>query len=286
MRRVVSTRADVGIMVRELGDGPPVLFIHGWSLSGEVWDRQMRVVAESGHRAIAVDMRGHGGSDAPLGGYGIADLACDMVDVLESLEVAGAAVVGWSLGGMVGLRLGCDRPDLVRSLIMVASNGVAASRTENFPFGVPPDGLLAAINAAEHRDRIAQRRSAIGGPFKTLPDDAVLDWLHRISIQTPSWAGQAAMRTLLRTDQVHLLDSIGVPVTQIVGTSDPALSLRGAHWVNERLGGTLVELDAGHYPMLEQADEFDAALLTALGLRDAAHSRVRPSDEVSGHAVT
>lgn len=286
MRRTVPTREGVGIAVRELGEGPAVLFIHGWSLSGEVWDRQMRVVAEAGHRAIAVDMRGHGDSDAPLGGYAIDDLTRDMVDVLDALGVSSTMVVGWSLGGMVGLRLAHDRPDLVTGLVMVASNGVAASRTDNFPFGVPAEGPLNTITAADHHDRITLRRSAVGDPFKTAPGDAVLDWLHRISIQTPSWAGRAAMRTLLCTDQVHLLDSIAVPVTQIVGTSDPALSLRGARWVNEKLASTLVELDAGHYPMLEQADEFDAALLDSLGAVNGHDSHVRRADELSGHPVT
>ncbi|MFC8528913.1 alpha/beta fold hydrolase [Nocardia sp. NPDC057227] len=265
--RLVEVRDGVRINVRELGAGRPVLLIHGWSLSGETWDRQLRVLAEAGHRVLAVDLRGHGGSDAPLDGYGIDSLAADAADVLAARGVTAAAVVGWSLGGMVALRLAHEHPALVERVVLVASNGVAASRTPAFPFGVPADGPLNAILAAEHDDRITLRRSAVGDPFRTPPEPLLLDWLHRISLRTPSWAARAALRTLLRTDQVELLDGLRAPVTQIVGTADPALSVRGARWLHERLGTTLVELDTGHYPMFEAADEFDAALLRAVSAR-------------------
>ncbi|MDR7172552.1 pimeloyl-ACP methyl ester carboxylesterase [Nocardia kruczakiae] len=266
--RLVETRDNVRINVRVLGTGRPVLLIHGWSLSGEVWDRQIRVLADAGYQVLAMDMRGHGGSDAPLDGYDIGSLAEDAADVLVALGIPIAAVVGWSLGGMVALRLACDHPAAVERVVMVASNGVAASRTESFPFGVPAEGPLTAILNAEHRDRIALRRSAVGDPFKEPPNPDLLDWLHRVSLQTPSWAAGAAMRTLLCTDQTHILDRVAIPVTQIIGTADPALSVRGARWVCERLGSTLVELDTGHYPMLEAAAEFDAALLAALAETD------------------
>ncbi|MFI9411392.1 alpha/beta fold hydrolase [Nocardia gamkensis] len=263
--RLIEVRDGVRINVRELGAGRPVLLIHGWSLSNAAWDRQIRVLAEAGYRVLAMDLRGHGGSDAPMEGYEIDSLAADAAGVLVASGVTAAAVVGWSLGGMVGLRLAHDHPTLVERVILVASNGVAASRTESFPFGVPAEGPLKAILAAEHIDRIALRRSAVGDPFKEEPAPRLLDWLHRISLRTPSWAARAAMRTLLCTDQVHILDGVRVPVIQIIGTVDPALSVRGARWLHERLATTLVELDAGHYPMLEAADEFDAALLQAVG---------------------
>ncbi|MFI1465560.1 alpha/beta fold hydrolase [Nocardia carnea] len=265
--RLVDTRDGVRINVRVLGTGQPVLLIHGWSLSGEAWDRQIRVLAESGYRVLAMDLRGHGGSDAPLDGYEIDSLARDAADVLAALGTPAATVVGWSLGGMVALRLAHDHPEAVAAVVLVASNGVAASRTESFPFGVPAHGPLTAILNAEHDDRIALRRSAVGDPFKEPPSPHVLDWLHRISLQTPSWAGRAAMRTLLGTDQTHILGGVPAPVTQIIGTADPALSVRGARWLSEQLDSTLVELDTGHYPMLEKADEFDAALLAAVARR-------------------
>ncbi|RYE43906.1 MAG: alpha/beta hydrolase [Hyphomicrobiales bacterium] len=261
---LVEVEPGVRVNVLELGVGDPVLLIHGWSLSSAVWDRQIRVLAETGHRVLAMDLRGHGGSDAPLGGYDIDRLAADGAAVLEALGAAGAAVVGWSLGGMTALRMAYRYPALVERLVLVASNGVAGARQPDYPFGVPADAIEGEMHAAEHANRLPYRRRAVGDPFGVPPDEQILDWLHRISLQTPSWAANACMTTLLRTAQVDILGDIDVPVTQIIGTSDPALSVRGARWVHERISSALVELDCGHYPMLERADAFDAALLQAL----------------------
>ncbi|MGV9863036.1 alpha/beta fold hydrolase [Rhodococcus koreensis] len=261
---LVEVEPGVRINVLELGVGDPVLLIHGWSLSSAVWDRQIRVLAEAGHRVLAMDLRGHGGSDAPLGDYGIDRLAADGAAILDAFGAAGAAVVGWSLGGMTALRMAYRYPALVDRLVLVASNGVAGARQPDYPFGVPADAVEGGMHAAEHVNRLPYRRQAVGDPFGAPPDQQTLDWLQRISLQTPSWAANACMTTLLRTAQVHVLDDLDVPVTQIIGTADPALSVRGARWVHERIHSTLVELDCGHYPMLEKADAFDEALLRAV----------------------
>lgn len=269
--RYIEVEDGVKINVLDLGTGPAVLLIHGWSLSHEVWDRQIRILAQAGHRVLALDTRGHGKSDAPLTGYDIEQLASDAFAVLDAFGVGQASVVGWSLGGMTATKMASLCPERITALVLVASNGVAGARQKNFPFGAPPEAPLAAILAAEHNDRIALRRSAVGDPFGTTPDPHVLDWLHRISLQTPSWAAEACMRTLLCTDQSHLLDRLRASVTQIVGTADPAMSIRGARWVHERTSSTLIELDCGHYPMLELPDRFDDALLTAVSSATMVH---------------
>jgi pimeloyl-ACP methyl ester carboxylesterase len=239
------------------------MLIHGWSLAQEVWDRQMRVLAGAGRRVIAIDLRGHGASDAPLEGYHIEQLAADAADVLRAYGADSAAVGGWSLGGMTALRMAHAFPDLVSKVVMVASVGVAHVRHEAYPFGPAAGGSAeAGMQRSEHADRIKFRRQAIGGLFKNSPEPHVLDWLHRVSLQTPSWAASACLSTLLRTEQTGLLGEIGVPVSQLVGTRDPGLSIDGARWVQGQLDGQLIEFDCGHYPMFECADDFDAALLT------------------------
>jgi len=263
---LVEVEPGVRLNVQDIGSGPPVVLVHGWSLSHEVFDRQIRVLAEAGRRVVAVDVRGHGASDAPLGDYDIERLAADVVAVMAHFDLRDVALVGWSLGGMTALRVAADAPERLAKVVMVASNGVASARHEDFPFGAPAEKAAKLMLAGELGDRVTFRTSAIGQPFGDPPSDDVLRWLLRISLQTPSWAGAGCMRTLVLTDQVDVLERVQVPVDQIIGIRDPAMSRRGAAWVQERLGGTLVELDCGHYPMLERADEFDAALLAAVGV--------------------
>lgn len=261
----VSDLIDVGggvrLAARSLGEGPPVLLIHGWSLAGEVWDRQMRVLADAGRQAIALDLRGHGTSDAPRDGYDVAQLATDAAAVLRAYGAESATVVGWSLGGLTALKMAHAHADLVARVVLVASVGVAHVRQPSYPYG-PPAGQLheASMQRAEHDDRIAFRRRAIGGLFKDPPAVHFLDWLHRVSLQTPSWAAAACLSTLFRTEQTSLLSEINVPVSQMIGTADPGLSVDGARWIQHQLDGKIVEFDCGHYPMFECADAFDAAL--------------------------
>ena len=263
MNSFVEVGGGVRLRVRPLGSGKPVLLIHGWTLAHEVWDRPMQVLAAAGHQAIAIDLRGHGDSDAPLQGYDVEQLAADGAAVLRELATQPATVVGWSLGGLTALRLAHDFPELVSGVVTVASVGAAHVRHAAYPYGPPAgEAAEAALRGFEFSDRIRFRRKAIGDLFKDVPAPDVLDWLHRVSLRTPGWVAGACLSTLFRTEQTELLKDISVPVSQIIGAHDPGLSVDGARWVQSQVSGALVELDCGHYPMLECADEFDSALLS------------------------
>lgn len=189
--------------------------------------------------------------------------------MLDDLGIASATVVGHSLGGLVSFALAARRPDLVASLVLVSSNGVRASRSDAFPFGRPPEPTLEAVIADEERDRPGSRRRGLSCFAGGEPDPATLDWLFGVSMRMPSWAAVGCYRTLLTSDQVDSLDGVRQPVLQIAGAADPAMSLRGARWLAERLTDTrLVEIeDCGHFPMLEKPDEFDEALAAFVSTR-------------------
>jgi pimeloyl-ACP methyl ester carboxylesterase len=102
------------------GSGPPVLLLHGLGSDRRSWRAQCAAL-ENRHRVIAVDLRGHGESSRPRSGYQIAQLAADVAALVETLELPPAHVVGLSLGGMVAFQLAVDRPELVRSLVIVNS---------------------------------------------------------------------------------------------------------------------------------------------------------------------
>jgi non-heme chloroperoxidase len=259
--RKVQVADGAELEVQDVGSGPPVVLVSGFGLDQSLWDRQVALLAER-HRTLCVVQRGHGGSDGPLGGYELDGLAGDLADVLDALGVTGATVVGHSLGGLVAFRLAVRRPDLVASLVLVSSNGVRASRSEDFPFGRPPEATLDAVVADERADRPGARRRGLCCFADGEPPAPTLDWLFAVSMRMPSWAAQACYRTLLTSDQVADLAAVRQPVLQIAGTADPVMSLRGARWLAERLGDTrLVEIDGcGHFPMLEKPDELEAAL--------------------------
>ncbi|WP_238304895.1 MULTISPECIES: alpha/beta fold hydrolase [Mycobacterium] len=253
----------VRIHVQDLGDGPAVVLISGFGLDHELWDRQVRVLTGRGFRVLCVDQRGHGFSDNPLDGYDIDRLAADLVAALTRLDVGNATVVGHSFGGQVAFRAAATAPELCTALVLVGSNGVRASRSDEFPFGGPPEPLLAGMQAEEHANRVGSRYRTIATAFAHEPDPRTVDWLVRCSLRMPSWAATACYRSLLTTDLLADIPRIDQPVLQVIGTNDPVHSAKGARWLQQQLkNATLVEIpDCGHYPMLEAPDAFESALL-------------------------
>lgn len=251
------------------GAGRPVVLIAGFGLNSEAWQGQVTSLTAAGHRVVAIDVRGTGQSAKPLGSYDMDRLAADLAAVIEHLDLQQVTLVGWSFGAQISLRLATMVPERVTRLVWVGSNAVRASRSEEFPFGPEPDAIEARLVHLERTKRIETRRRTIASAFHVEPDPEVIGWLLRMQLLMPSWAAIPCYRTYLHTDQVAALPELAVPVLQIMGTHDPVSPIEGTGWVQERLkDGRVVELDCGHYPMLEVPREFDEALLAFLGEAD------------------
>ena len=103
----------------EAGDGaPPVVLLHGWCCDrGFLAPQQAHLAAR--HRSIAIDLPGHGASDAPRRDYQAAALATDVGWLCDRLELARPIVVGHSLGGAVAVELGLSRPAQVAAVVVL-----------------------------------------------------------------------------------------------------------------------------------------------------------------------
>ena len=251
----------MSVYARDVGEGRPLVLIPGFGLNHEVWEGQVRALVEE-HRVVCIDLRGTGRSDKPTGGYGIDRLADDVLEVLESLDLQEVTLVGWSFGGQVAFRLAARSPERLRQLVLIASNGVRASRSEEFPFGPDADALETALVRAEDEARTSSRRRAIRSGFHEEPEPELLDWLLRCHLQMPSRAAVPCYRTYLHSDLTADLPAVTLPVLQVIGAEDPVTSPEGAAWLRARLtDARLVEIaGCGHYPMFEAAERLDEEL--------------------------
>lgn len=109
-------RDGIALNAHVSGDGPPVLFLHALGLDRTIWSGVMERMPN--HRLIAMDLRGHGASDAPPPPYAMGALIADAEAVLEAAEARDAVVIGISLGGMIAQGLAVKRLDLVRALVL------------------------------------------------------------------------------------------------------------------------------------------------------------------------
>jgi pimeloyl-ACP methyl ester carboxylesterase len=119
---------DIDLYYEATGQGQPILFVHGLGSSTRDWQRQVAYFSPH-YRAVTFDLRGHGQSHKPPGPYTIPLFASDSARLIESLDLAPAHVVGISLGGMVAFQLAVDRPELLRSLVIINSSPELVLRT-------------------------------------------------------------------------------------------------------------------------------------------------------------
>ena len=149
----ISTNG-VSLHVVALGEGPPVLFCHGFPAIGASWRRQMEAAAAAGYRAIVPDMRGYGRSDAPVdaAAYMPFHTVGELVGILDHLALPDCTVVGHDFGANVAWNAAMMRPDRFSAVFGIS---VAFQRPGGRNF-------LDTLRAAEHDDfyMFAQMRAA------------------------------------------------------------------------------------------------------------------------------
>ena len=99
-RNVALPGRDITLAVHEMGEGPAVVFSHGFPELAFSWRHQLPAVAAAGFRAIAPDQRGYGRSSAPhsIDAYGLTELTGDLAALLDALEIEKAIFVGHDWG--------------------------------------------------------------------------------------------------------------------------------------------------------------------------------------------
>ena len=236
------------------GDGPPVLLVHGYPLSGRLWDEVVGHLGP-GFRVIVPDLRGHGRSDAAEVA-GMDDLAADLLAVLDAADESRPVVlVGMSMGGYASLAFCRHYPHRVRALALVDSRASSDS----------PD-------AAEARRRTAERvmqegvesvaDEMVGKLFSpSAPDALTRLWRDRMA-QTPPLGVAAALRGMAeRPDSEEMLRDLDIPLLVIVGEDDVITPPEAARSMSYAAGGSLVVITgAGHMTPVEKPEEVASAL--------------------------
>ena len=97
--KFIKTAPNVKLYVKDYGIGKPVILIHGWPLSNEMWEYQIEDLVENGFRVIAYDRRGFGKSSQPWNGYNYDTLTDDLKSIIDQLDLTDVTLVGFSMGG-------------------------------------------------------------------------------------------------------------------------------------------------------------------------------------------
>lgn len=150
---------DVTLNTAIAGTGSPIVLLHGWPHTWQVWRGVIDRLANE-HRVIAPDLRGLGGSDRAAKGYDLETLASDAAGLLAALDVTDAVVVGLDLGAPIAWMLAERHPDRVRRLAVMEAVLGTLPGAEAFFVGGPPwwfgfhgvDGLAETVLTGHERD--------------------------------------------------------------------------------------------------------------------------------------
>jgi pimeloyl-ACP methyl ester carboxylesterase len=236
--RFVSLPSGIRVRVVESGpeEGEAVVMLPGWGCSAYAFRKNVGAWGESGARVIAVEMKGQGWSDKPLGEgeYSVEALTEHVIEVLDALEVESATLVGLSLGGLVATRLALVAPERVRRLALLDPVGFGRVRLVGLARLFPASawGVLPRIAARRWAFALALR-GAYGSrarPSARDVDEYFAPARDPAFVQT-LWAllHEVDWR-LLTTDEVRRLT---MPLLVIFGSEDRLVSPRDA----ERLAG-------------------------------------------------
>ena len=251
--------------VHAVADGPPdapvLVLSPSLGCTHAMWDPQVSGLAEL-FRVVRYDPRGHGRSPVPAGPYAIADLAEDVVRLLDRHDVERAHYCGLSLGGMTGIALAADHPDRVDRLVLCGT-------TAQFPPPAPFAERAATVRAkgtGAIADTVVERWVT---PGFAAAHPEVVAWLRSMIERTPDEGYAACCDAIERMDLRGALSRITAPTLVVGGEQDPVTTPDVVRRIADAVPGALLEVlsPAAHLANIEQAEALTRLLLDHL-LRD------------------
>ena len=227
-----------------IGEGSPVVLLHGGLANSDYWGNQVRALAPT-HRVILMDSRGHGRSTRDAEPFGYDRMADDVVGLLDVLKVPRADIVGWSDGGIIALDLAMRHPGRVGKIFAFAANTVTS--------GVQPDVEKNATFAAfiERAGKEYEKLSATPKEYKAFVEQISHMWFSQ-----PNW-----------TDAE--LATIKAPTLIVDGDHDEAIKRDHTEYIARTIpgAGLLILPNVSHFAFLQDSGFFNFAILHFLGDR-------------------
>lgn len=221
---MIETAPNVRLHVEDWGQGQPVVFLHGWPLSHEMFEYQINQLGNE-FRCILIDRRGFGKSDQPWSGYDYDTLADDIQAVLEELDLHGVILVGFSMGGAEALRyLSRHGSNRISKLVLLGAAAPRLLKAPDFEEGVDKSVFDEMIeNAIQDRAAFVESFSKdfFGATILNTPlSSKLMDWFHSLIMKSSPRAFINCILTFSQADLRADLAKVDVPTLIIHGTAD------------------------------------------------------------------
>jgi 3-oxoadipate enol-lactonase len=235
-----------------------ILFLHAFPLNAEMWHAQADLIPP-GWRMIAPDYRGFGQSRPLAAATTMNDLAGDVVDLLDHLEIHETVVAGCSLGGYVAFELLASAPSYAKGLVLIDTRA-GADTDEGKAARRKMLQKLDADGAAAIADEMTPK---LLGATTQRDRPGLVSHVHEMIAGTEEAGIKMAITAMMnRKDMTASLGAIKVPTLIIAGAEDTLIPPSAGEQMHSAIKGSELEIipGAGHLPSLEQPAAFDAVL--------------------------
>ena len=226
----IKAKDGTQIHVKDVGTGRPVVLIHGWPLTGDMFEYQTLALLEAGYRVITYDRRGFGQSGHPVGDYNYDVFSDDLAVVVEELDMQGASLVGFSMGGgEIARYLSRHGAERISKVALVSSVVPYLLKDNSNPDGVD-ESVFEDMKSQIRKDRFAFLQSFAKtfygvGLVSSPVSQGVLDWSFVLGVMASPKATIDCVDAFGKTDFRPDLQAFTVPTLIIHGTSDKTVPI-------------------------------------------------------------
>lgn len=248
IQKKITTKSGLTFPYIEQGEtsGTPVIFLHGVTDSHRSWELVFPHL-DPGIRAIAITQRGHGDASKPDAGYSSADLAGDVAEVMDTLEIRSAVIVGHSMGSYVAQRFAMEYPERTNGLVLIGSFASFADNAGVRQFVADDVGGLSDPIPREFVAEFQQSTTYLT-VSKAFFDQAVAE-----SLKAPARVWKAACNSIIETDHRPLLAKVDTATLLIWGDQDAYFSINDQKQLLVAIEGSKLTVyeGVGHAPNWE-----------------------------------
>lgn len=272
----IEVEKNVKLHVTDMGEGKPVVLIHGWPLSDAMYEYQYAELIQKGYRVIGITLRGFGQSDKPYGKYNYDVFADDIKVILDKLNIENATIGGFSMGGATVIHYVAKYNGAhVNRMALFGAAAPIWTKRDDFKFGIwtkdDVNGLIALNNT--NRPQLFENFGKIFPADENSVSAGHGAWLGTIQAQASPYAMAQCLATLRDTDLRADLKKIKLSTLILHGSKDKICSYDLAEQMQKLLAHSkLVPLEkSGHALFIEEREKFNAELINFMESPVAQH---------------
>jgi pimeloyl-ACP methyl ester carboxylesterase len=265
----IEVEPNVRLHITDAGAGRPVVLIHGWPLSDEMFEYQYNDLINKQFRVIGITLRGFGKSDKPYGKYNYDVHALDIKKVLSRLDIKDAVLGGFSMGGSIVIRyVSAYNGAHISKLALFGAAAPIWTQRKDFPYNLPQSAVddLIKLNYKD-RPKLLSDFAKIFSATETSLNEGIGSWLNGICLSASSYATAQCLIALRDTDLRSDMAKIKIPTVIMHGKKDKICSFDLAGQMKAGISGSRIIAfeNSGHSLFLEETRKFNAELIKFAG---------------------